>query len=80
MMNDDMPVLVEVTRGPIVESKHRGVIVALEPDGRIVGQLGDATFLASTRSTIKPFQGVGRDRQGGVGQEPVLQEGARLAA
>ncbi len=58
MMNESMPVLVEVTRGPIVESKHRGVICALEPDGHTVHQLGDATFLSSTRSTIKPFQAI----------------------
>ena len=32
--------LVEVTRGGITESRHRGHIVAVEPDGRIIAHLG----------------------------------------
>jgi L-asparaginase II len=54
--NRNLPVLVEVMRGALVESKHCGAIVALEPDGRIVAQVGDANLLISTRSTIKPIQ------------------------
>lgn len=53
-----MPVLVEVTRGPIVESRHRGIIVALEPDEREIISLGDSGFITSTRSTIKPIQAI----------------------
>ena len=55
-MSNAFPVLVEVRRGPIVESRHRGVIVLAEPDGRILAALGDADFSTSTRSTIKPIQ------------------------
>ncbi len=50
------PVLVEVMRGAIVESRHCGAIVALEPDGRIIAQFGDVNLLTTTRSTIKPIQ------------------------
>ena len=55
-MNNGLPVLVEVRRGAIVESRHRGAIVVVEPDGRIVSCLGDDGLIISTRSTIKPIQ------------------------
>ena len=32
--------LVQVTRGAITESRHRGHVVAVEPDGTIVAHLG----------------------------------------
>jgi L-asparaginase II len=54
----NLPVLVEVMRGTIVESKHCGAIVALKPDGQIVAQLGDANLVTSTRSTIKAIQAI----------------------
>lgn len=57
-MSDNLPILAEVTRGPIVESCHRGVIVAVEPDGQIVSHLGDVNLVTSTRSTIKPIQAI----------------------
>jgi L-asparaginase II len=57
-MSNDLPVLAEVTRGPILESFHRGVIVAAEPDGRIITNLGDSNLITSTRSTIKPLQAI----------------------
>lgn len=57
-MNPDLPILVEVTRGAIVESRHRGVIVVVDPDGQILKRLGDDGFIASTRSTIKPIQAI----------------------
>lgn len=52
------PVLVEVRRGFIVEAIHRGAIVALEPDGKIIAELGDIDMMTSTRSAIKPFQAI----------------------
>jgi L-asparaginase II len=55
-MSDSLPVLVEVKRGPIVESRHRGAVVIVEPDGRLVAYVGDASLVTSTRSTIKPIQ------------------------
>jgi L-asparaginase II len=53
-----LPVLVEVMRGAIVESRHCGAIVVLEPDGRIIAQSGDVNLITSTRSTIKPIQAI----------------------
>lgn len=57
-MDNGLPVLIEVRRGAIVESRHRGAIVALEPDGRVVSCLGDDQITISTRSTIKPIQAI----------------------
>jgi L-asparaginase II len=54
--HQQMPVLVEVRRGSIVESRHRGAIVVVEPDRRVIAGLGDADFITSTRSAIKPIQ------------------------
>lgn len=49
--------LVEVRRGSITESWHRGHVIAIEPDGNVVAHLGEPlrtiTFL---RSSAKPFQ------------------------
>jgi L-asparaginase II len=53
-----LPVLVEVRRGPIVESRHRGAIIALAGDGTDVASLGDGDLVTSTRSTIKPVQAI----------------------
>ena len=55
-MNQRRPVLVEVRRGAIVESVHRGVIVAIDPEMRVRERLGDENIMTSTRSAIKPFQ------------------------
>src|SRR5688500_8727090 len=57
-MDNGLPVLIEVERGAIAESRHRGAIVALEPDGRVVSGLGDDQLIISTRSTIKPIQAI----------------------
>ena len=48
--------LVEVRRGGITESRHRGHIVAIEPDGNIVGYAGSIQNVTFLRSSAKPFQ------------------------
>ncbi|WP_433785081.1 asparaginase [Actinomycetospora sp. CA-101289] len=50
------PWVVEVTRGPFVESEHRVALVVLEPDGTTALRAGavDAPVLA--RSALKPVQ------------------------
>src|SRR5262245_46512050 len=57
-MEIQLPILVEVTRGAIVESRHRGAIVIAEPDGTILNRLGNDALITSTRSTIKPIQAI----------------------
>src|SRR5919205_3737793 len=50
--------LVEVRRGPIVESRHRGHVAALDGDGRLVAYLGEPETVTYLRSSGKPFQAV----------------------
>jgi L-asparaginase II len=50
--------LVEVKRGSITESRHRGHVVAVEPDGSIVASLGFPSTVTFLRSSAKPFQAI----------------------
>ena len=50
--------LVEVWRGSIIESRHRGHVVALDGDGTIVAQLGSPHTVTYLRSSAKPFQAI----------------------
>jgi L-asparaginase II len=50
------PVLVEVTRGSIVESRHRGIIAVVDATGEIIASLGDIRTRTWFRSAAKPFQ------------------------
>jgi L-asparaginase II len=50
--------LVEVTRGGLTESRHRGHVIAVEPDGRIVAQLGARETVTFLRSSAKPHQAI----------------------
>jgi L-asparaginase II len=52
------PVLIEVTRGSMVESRHRGFIAAVDAAGGIVANLGDIGTPAWFRSAAKPFQSI----------------------
>ena len=50
------PVLVEVTRGGVVESAHAGAIAVLDADGAVVLALGDIDRPIFPRSAIKALQ------------------------
>ena len=50
--------LVEVTRGGITESRHRGHVVAVEPDGSIAAHLGAPETVTYLRSSAKPHQAI----------------------
>src|SRR6187402_1086917 len=50
------PELVEVTRGNLVESRHRGAVVVMDADGATVLALGDAGQPVYPRSAVKPLQ------------------------
>jgi L-asparaginase II len=50
------PVLVEVTRGARVESRHRGAVAVCDGDGRMVFALGDCDAAVFPRSAIKALQ------------------------
>jgi L-asparaginase II len=49
-------VLVEVVRGGVVESCHRGAFAVVDADGRVVRSQGDVTRPVYARSAIKPLQ------------------------
>jgi L-asparaginase II len=53
---DPPPPLVEVTRGSLVESRHRGFIAVVDASGAVVTSLGDIKTPAWFRSAAKPFQ------------------------
>ena len=51
-------VLVEVWRGPIIESLHRGHLIALDGAGDTIAELGDADTVTFIRSSGKAFQAI----------------------
>ncbi|NLT96272.1 MAG: asparaginase [Clostridia bacterium] len=57
--------LVEVTRGEMVESTHRGVVVVVDTSGKTVFAVGDPQYRTYIRSAAKPMQAV-----------PVIERGA----
>ncbi len=50
------PVLVEITRGGVVESFHHGAVAVLDADGGVVLALGDIDRPIFPRSAVKGFQ------------------------
>ncbi len=64
-MNSINPVLVHVTRGDLVENRHRGAVVVCDPSGRQVHAQGDVTAPVYPRSAIKALQAL-----------PLLETGA----
>jgi L-asparaginase II len=50
------PVLVEVLRGGVVESRHTGAVAAVDADGRTVLALGDVEQRVFPRSAVKAIQ------------------------
>jgi L-asparaginase II len=51
-----VPVLAEVTRGPLVESRHRGSAVVVDRNGTVVAAWGEPEKPVYPRSAVKPFQ------------------------
>src|SRR5215212_5005705 len=54
----DSAPLVEVWRGRVVESRHRGHVAAVDGDGRLVAHAGEPKTVTYLRSSGKPFQAV----------------------
>src|ERR1700741_3328630 len=50
------PVLVEVVRGGLVESRHRGAVAVVDADGAPVLALGEVARPVYPRSAVKPLQ------------------------
>ena len=73
------PVLIEVTRGGMVESRHRGAAVAMDSQGRIVAAWGDVDALIYPRSSIKPIQALPLIESGAADKYKVGPEEIALA-
>lgn len=58
--------LLEVTRGPLVESLHYGAAAVVDSQGRLLASLGDPTAVAFLRSSAKPFQALPLIEMGGA--------------
>jgi L-asparaginase II len=54
----DNPILVEVTRGTLVESCHRGAVAIANADGRVLLALGDIDRPIYPRSAVKALQAI----------------------
>ena len=52
------PVLVEATRGDMVESRHRGAVAVVDTEGRVVLAAGDIERPVYARSALKPLQAI----------------------
>jgi L-asparaginase II len=50
------PVLVEVSRGPLIESRHRGAVAVADAGGKIVFAVGDIAAPVFPRSAVKALQ------------------------
>ena len=50
------PVVIEVTRGPVIESRHEGIAAVARPDGTLVASWGDVDAAILPRSANKPIQ------------------------
>jgi L-asparaginase II len=73
------PVLVEVTRGPLVESRHRGAVAVSDAEGRTVFALGDVTAPVFPRSAVKALQALPLIEQGAADRFGLNDEELALA-
>ena len=60
------PVVIEVTRGPVVESRHEGIAAVVKPDGTVVGAWGDIDQPVLPRSANKPIQAMALVESGAI--------------
>lgn len=61
------PVLVEVLRGDVVESRHRGSVSVVDADGAVVMELGDVDLPVFPRSAVKAIQALPLIESGAAG-------------
>jgi L-asparaginase II len=73
------PVLVEVTRGPLVESRHRGAVAVCDAQGKSVLALGDVTAPIFPRSAVKALQALPLIEQGAAERFSLSDEELALA-
>jgi L-asparaginase II len=60
------PVVIEVTRGPVVESRHEGIAAVVKADGTVVASWGDIEAPVLPRSANKPIQAMAFVESGAI--------------
>ncbi|HEY3778424.1 MAG TPA: asparaginase [Rhizomicrobium sp.] len=73
------PVLVEVTRGHLVESVHRGSVAVTNARGETIFALGDTALPVYPRSALKPIQALPLVESGAADAFGVREEEIALA-
>jgi L-asparaginase II len=73
------PILVDVTRGNLVESRHRGSVAVVDADGATVLALGDVATPVFPRSAIKGLQALLLVESGGADRYGLDDEALALA-
>ena len=73
------PVLVEITRGELVESVHRGAVAIMDADGRVLFSLGDIEAYVYPRSSLKPVQALPLVESGAADAFGLTDENIALA-
>lgn len=74
-----VPILAEVTRGDMVESRHRGFVAIVDADGNRVAAWGDPERLIYPRSAIKPLQALAVIESGAAKRYALTDEEIALA-
>jgi L-asparaginase II len=73
------PVLVEVLRGPLVESRHCGAVAVMDADGACVLALGDVDRPVFPRSAVKVLQALPLIETGAADRYGLIDEELALA-
>ncbi len=79
-MTSNNPLTVEVTRGDMVESRHRGACVVIDADGGTVHAWGNVGGVVYPRSAIKPLQALALIETGAAEAYQVSDAELALAA
>jgi len=75
----DNPVLVEVFRGGLVESRHRGAVAVVDADGKTAFAVGDIAAPIFPRSAVKPLQALPLVESGAADRYGLIDEELALA-
>src|SRR5580704_6470734 len=73
------PVLVEVWRGPLVESRHRGAVAVADADGKLVLSVGNVATPVFPRSAVKALQALALVETGAADRYGLSDEELALA-
>ncbi len=71
----DCTELIRITRNNVIESRHFGIALVIDPAGELILSLGNPQALVFPRSALKPFQAIGSLRAGAT----LSDEGTALA-